>query len=146
MSDEKYFIMETHILDWGRHDEADDFPWFRYDNKILLKLGKEQRNIDVVKDLGYNSTLSLDDSADIDFVVGNTITSNFRGGVSLSANIVSYNDSDNQMVISHLQNSDGNFRLPAIDDKIKSTDANGNILTRKIRVVNESLAQPTAQN
>jgi hypothetical protein len=103
-------------------------------------------NIDNVADLGYNITLSLDDSADVDFVVGNTVTTNFGGGVSLSANIVSYNDSDNQMVISHLNNSDGNFRLPAIDDKIKSTDADGNTLTRKIRVVNESLAQPTAQN
>ncbi len=66
MSDEKYFIMETHILDWGRHDEADDFPWFRYDNKILLKLGKEQRNIDVVKDfklIEENYMKSLNDGS-----------------------------------------------------------------------------------
>ncbi len=47
----KYFIMNISILDWGQHDEADDYPWFKYDNKILLKLTKDYRSIDVVKDL-----------------------------------------------------------------------------------------------
>ena len=103
-------------------------------------------DIDSVVDLGYNITLNLYDSVDVDFVVGEQITSYIGNGVTLNANIVSYNDSDNQMVLSNIGSSDGEFHLPTVDKKIKSTDADGNILTRKIQSTSESLAQPTAQN
>jgi len=63
----KYFIMKISILDRGKHDEADDHQWFEYNNKVLLKLTKEYRSIDVVKDfklIEENYMKSLNDESE----------------------------------------------------------------------------------
>lgn len=101
--------------------------------------------IDNVDQLGYTLSLLLKDSADIDFVPGNSIRQGISSTKSITGNIVSYNDITNKLVVNNLGSTDGDFRLPIIGKFIKSTDTNGNTITRKVNDVEEILPS-TAQN
>lgn len=101
--------------------------------------------IDDVDNVGYTLSLTLKDSADINFVVGNSISQGISSTTSITGNIVSYSDNTNKLVIDNLGSTDGEFRLPVVGKFIKSIDVDGNTLTRQVKAVEESLPI-TSQN
>jgi hypothetical protein len=102
--------------------------------------------IDQVEKKGYTADLSLVDSADTGFVVGNTLTQTLSSGVVISGEIVEYIDSSNVLSVAHVGADDGEFHLFTTSGIVKSEDADGNTLTRTISAINETVAQVNAQN
>jgi hypothetical protein len=102
--------------------------------------------IDSIEDTGYTLDLSLIDSADTAFVIGNTITHTLSSGVIISGEITSYIDSSNILSVAHVGADDGNFHLFPAAGVITSLDDDGNTLTRTISAINETVAQVNAQN
>ena len=102
--------------------------------------------IDQVEKKGYTADLTLVDSADTGFVVGNTLTQTLSSGVVISGEIVEYIDSSNVLSVAHVGADDGDFHLFTTSGIVKSEDIDGNTLTRTISAINETLAQPNAQN
>jgi len=102
--------------------------------------------IDQVEKKGYTANLSLVDSADTGFIVGNTLTQTLSTGVIISGEIVDYNDSDNILKVAHVGADDGNFHLFTAAGIVKSEDSAEQTLTRTISAINETPAQINAQN
>jgi hypothetical protein len=102
--------------------------------------------IDGIEDTGYTVNLTLVDSADIDFVVGNTITHTLSSGVIITGEITSYIDSSNILSVAHVGADDGKFHLFPASGRIVSTSSSGNTLVRTISAINETVAQVNAQN
>ena len=102
--------------------------------------------IDQVEKKGYTADLTLVDSADAGFVVGNTLTQTLSSGVVISGEIVEYIDSSNVLSVAHVGADDGEFHLFTTSGIVKSEDADGNTLTRTISAINETVAQVNAQN
>jgi hypothetical protein len=102
--------------------------------------------IDGIEDTGYTADLTLVDSADIDFVVGNTITHTLASGVIITGEITSYIDSSNILSVAHVGADDGKFHLFPASGRIISTSSSGNTLVRTISAINETVAQVNAQN
>lgn len=102
--------------------------------------------IDGIEDTGYTVNLTLVDSADNDFVVGNTITHTLSSGVIITGEITSYIDSSNILSVAHVGADDGKFHLFPASGRIVSTSSSGNTLVRTISAINETVAQVNAQN
>lgn len=103
-------------------------------------------DIDGIEDTGYTLDLTLVDSSDTAFVIGNTITHTLSSGVIISGEITSYIDSDNILSVAHVGADDGNFHLFPAAGVITSLNDDGNTLTRTISAINETVAQVNAQN
>ena len=102
--------------------------------------------IDQVEKKGYTANLTLVDSADTGFIVGNTLTQTLSTGVIISGEIVDYNDSSNVLSVANVGADDGNFHLFTAAGIIKSEDSAEQTLTRTISAINETIAQVNAQN
>lgn len=132
-------------------------PFYQLANLPTFKLHCEKfeyndekldTNIDVIDGIeltGYSQVLTLVDSAQSDFVIGNTITQIMSGGLIVSGEIVYYNDSDNILKIAHVGSNDNNFHLVTTGNII-TTNSNGISFTRTVATVGEDLNQPAAQN
>jgi hypothetical protein len=103
-------------------------------------------DIDQVEKKGYTANLTLADSADTGFIVGNTLTQTLSTGVIISGEIVDYNDSSNVLSVANVGADDGNFHLFTAAGIVKSEDSAEQTLTRTISAINETIAQVNAQN
>ena len=103
-------------------------------------------DIDGIEDIGYTLDLTLVDSADGPFIVGNTVSQTVAGGVTITGEITKYVASSNTLSLAHIGSSDGKFRLFNVSGKITSTGSTGNTLTRTISAINQYVGQPNAQN
>lgn len=115
---------------------------FEY-NDEQLDTGLE--DIDVLETTGFTLSLTLQDSADVSFVVGNTLTQLTSSGVTITGEIVDYNDSDNTISLAHIGSDDSNFHM-FTTGTVTSQDADYNTLTRTVTIVNESVGQVMADN
>lgn len=115
---------------------------FEY-NDEQLDTGLEA--IDILETTGFTLSLTLQDSADVSFVVGNTLTQLTSGGVTITGEIVYYNDSDNTISLAHIGSDDSNFHM-FTTGTVTSQDADYNTLTRTVTIVNESVGQVMADN
>ena len=108
--------------------------------------------MDNVEKAGYEVVLTLQDSAETGFVVGNQIRQLFTDSngtnITLTGEITEYADSTNIIKVTHVGATDGKFHMFTVGD-ITSLDSTGlevNRFTRRVTAVNEELAQITAQN
>lgn len=103
--------------------------------------------IDSIERTGYQQVLTLTDSADNRFVVGNIVTqATADSAVFVVGEIVSYNDSDNQLFVTHVGATNGSFNTFTSGLVITSLDDDSNTLTRLVSAVDEQLNNPTSQN
>jgi len=108
-----------------------------------IETGVEE--IDDIENLGYKQVLSLADSAEIDFVVGSTVSQLLGSGATVTGEVVSYNDSDNILTVTQIGSDDSDFHLFTTGD-LTATDTNGATFKRTITSVDEQLNQVNAQN
>jgi len=101
--------------------------------------------IDAIEQIGYNVKLTLQDSSAKGFIIGNTLSQTLSGGVTISGEIVDYNDSDNIISIAHVGASDGNFHT-FTTLTVTSVDSDGNNLVRTVTSVDETLNDDGSQN
>jgi hypothetical protein len=104
------------------------------------------RDIDGIEDTGYTVNLTLVDSEDTDFVIGNDITHTLSSGVIITGEITSYIDSSNILSVAHVGADNGKFHLFPASGRIVSTSSTGGTLVRTISAINETVAQVNAQN
>ena len=101
-------------------------------------------DIDDIETSGFEQILSLQDSASTGFVIGSNITQ-VLGGLTITAEITAFNDSDNTMSVTHIGSNEPGLHLVNLG-RIVSVDSNGNIITRTVLSTNEQLNQAGAQN
>ena len=94
--------------------------------------------IDGIEDIGFTTDLTLTDSADIGFVVGNYVEQ-VLSGVTVTAEIVKYNDPLNILTVAHIGSDDSSYHSFATGVNITSLDSDGNTLTRTLSAINEQL-------
>ena len=87
--------------------------------------------------------LDTSDSSDVDFVIGNNVTQTLSDGTIITAEIVSYNDSDNSIGIAHMRASDNKFHEFSTAFPIKSTSSTGSTLTRTLTNFSNTFETPT---
>lgn len=100
--------------------------------------------IDEVEDYGFQQILQLVDSSSTGFLVGNTVTQ-ILSGVTVTAEISKFMDSDNQLFVDHVGSNEPGLHL-LTTGRITSLDSAGNIIIRTVTSVIEQLNQPGAQN
>lgn len=106
-------------------------------------------DVDAIQYLGYQQILTLADSADVNFVVGNTVTQLLNSGITVTGEIADYNDSDNTLAVVQVGNDDSDeirFHMFVTGLNIKSVDSDGNTLTRTVSAITEDLAGENEQN
>jgi len=106
-------------------------------------------DVDAIQYLGYQQILTLTDSADVNFVVGNTVTQSLNSGITVTGEIADYNDSDNTLAVVQVGNDDSDeirFHMFVTGINIKSVDSDGNTLTRTVSAITEDLAGENEQN
>lgn len=92
-------------------------------------LDTDLEEIDGIESLGYTIDLQLVDSDQKGFVVGRTVTQSLPSGVSVTGEIVKYNDPQNILTITHIgSNSDTLHMFTA--GQITSTDDSDNPISR----------------
>jgi len=102
--------------------------------------------VDEIESIGYTQSLVLQDSASTGFVVGSTISQSLASGVTLSAEIVEFNDVTNTLKLAHVGADDGKFHTFLTGTTITSLDDNGNAIVRTVTSTDETLGQTTAAN
>ena len=101
--------------------------------------------IDQVESLNFKNTesfIQLTDSSENNFVVGNQVYQVLNSGVTIRAEIQSYNDSSQQLGISHIRADDNKYHEFG-NGVIKSADINGNIITRGVSFNLDAVPSPT---
>ena len=101
-------------------------------------------DIDEVEDYGFQQILQLVDSSSTGFLVGNTITQ-ILSGVTVTAEISKFMDSDNQLFVDHIGSNEPGLHL-LTTGRITSLDSAGNTIIRTVISASEQLNQPGAQN
>jgi hypothetical protein len=101
-------------------------------------------DIDNIELSGYTLQLSLVDSSDIGFIIGNQLTQ-ILSGVTVTGEIAAYDNATNIITVAHIGSDDSKFHTFTAGT-VNSLDAIGNILTRTVTAVGENLAQASAQN
>lgn len=102
--------------------------------------------IDTIEMTGYLVKLSLQDSSAKGFIIGNTASQTLASGITVSGDIVDYNDSSNILSIAHMGSDDSDFHEFVTSRVVISTDGDGNVLRRMVVAIGEQLNQPGAQN
>lgn len=87
--------------------------------------------------------VGINDSGNADYVIGNNIIQTLSNGTTLTAEIVSYNDSDNTIGIAHLRASDNQFHEFSKNLTITSTTSTGTTLTRTVSNFFNTFETPT---
>jgi hypothetical protein len=87
----------------------------------------------------------LQDSSAKGFIIGNTISQTLASGVTISGEIVDYNDSSNVISLAHIGASDGNYH-EFTTLQVTSLDSDGNTLRRTVTAINETLNDPGSEN
>ena len=87
--------------------------------------------------------VGINDSGNADYVIGNNIIQTLSNGTTLTAEIVSYNDSDNTIGIAHLRASDNQFHEFSKKLTITSTTSTGTTLTRTVSNFFNTFETPT---
>ena len=101
-------------------------------------------DIDEVEDYGFQQILQLVDSSSTGFIIGNTITQ-ILSGVTVTAEISKFMDSDNQLFVDHIGSNEPGLHL-LTTGRITSLDSAGNTIIRTVISASEQLNQPGAQN
>lgn len=116
---------------------------FEY-NDEQLDTGVE--TIDSIENVGYSIKLTLEDSDATGFVVGNTVSQLLPSGVTVTGEIVAYNDSDNILTLAHIGSDDDGFHQFAESVTITSIASTGETLVRNVTSIGEQLNDAGAQN
>lgn len=131
-------------------------PFYQLSNLPTFKLRCEKfeynderldTGVDIIDDIeskGFLLKLTLQDSADTDFVIGNTLTQTI-GALQVTGEIAYYNDSDNEIRVAHISsNQPGLHQFTT--GRVVSNGVLNNVLTRTVTAVGEQLNSPGAQN
>ena len=102
-------------------------------------------NIDNVEALGFTVALTMVDSADTDFVIGNTVSQVTSSGVTITGEIVRHDYSQNIIHLAHIGSDDSDFHMFGAGT-ITSLDSSNNTLTRTVTAVSEDVGQVNADN
>jgi hypothetical protein len=116
---------------------------FEY-NEEQLDTGVEV--IDSIEQIGYRQVLQLVDSASTGFIIGSTLTQALPSGVTVTGEIVAFNDSDGTIEVTHVGSSDNKFHTFVSGVLVTTTDENGYSIVRLVDAVGEELNDPGAQN
>lgn len=95
--------------------------------------------IDGIEDKAYTVDLTLIDSSDIGFIVGNTVSQTLSSGVTITGEITKYNDPLNILSLAHIGSDDSSYHMFAASADITSLDSDGNTLRRTVSAINEQL-------
>lgn len=95
--------------------------------------------IDGIEDKAYTVDLTLIDSSDIGFVIGNTVSQTLSSGVTITGEITKYNDPLNILSLAHIGSDDSSYHMFAASADITSLDSDGNTLRRTVSAINEQL-------
>ena len=87
--------------------------------------------------------ISINDSGTPDYVIGNNIVQTLSSGVVVTAEIVSYNDSDDIVGIAHLRSSDNKFHEFSKTLPVTSTSSTGTTITRTVSKFLNTFDTPT---
>lgn len=115
---------------------------FEY-NDEQLDTGIEQ--IDDIEQTGFNMVLTLQDSSDIGFIIGNEVYQTLSSGIIVNGEVVRYDDPNNNLYVAHVGSNDTGFHIFTTGN-ITSLDSAGNTLVRTVTSTSEQLNQPGAQN
>ena len=102
--------------------------------------------IDDIEQIGYRQVLQLADSASTGFLIGTTLTQNLPSGVTVTGEIVSFNDSDNTIEVTHIGSDDDKFHMFVSGVLVTAVDDDGYSIVRLVNAVDEEMNQAGAQN
>jgi len=114
---------------------------FEYNDEVF---DTDVEAIDRVETLGYAYKLQLDSDSDgITAVVGDTVTQNLGGGITVSGEVIEWDRARQILYVGHINTSDGNFHAFTDSGEITSAETNA---VRSIVSVMEDLGDFGHQN
>ncbi len=129
-------------------------PFYQLSNLVVYELHcelfeyndeKMDTNIEAIDNIelsGYQLALTLVDSADNDFVIGNTLSQTLAGAVTISGEIIDYNDFDNVITVAHIGADDGNYHM-FVTGRATSLASDSSDINRTISFVGEQFGDQT---